>query len=631
MKKPSKAAPSVNKSKNAMQIPLELKIIKAASKSKKLIERIIGFTDFDWHYAIEKFNGTCSKPVPFTLFDEVLCDLLLTSEMSLKKIGEILGLDTETDPAEKKILLSAIEELKKDKMVDGDESIYWLTDIGAEYAKNGEKFSTYTKQFDLYIDMVGSIGKEAKEIFGNLKSGEPSSLEQDKLSQNIDEIKILAEFQAPEIHFPKKNFLLQEAQLLKVEYYKTKVWIVLLENFRDGTISSLIYDEKQDKIIEPLSNAFDKMEDDKLNLLEKIIKADEDKEFVIQYTEEEKREEQIAIENELIQKQQEVENAIERQDIEKIKEIKKEVIAIKRHFNSLEFEMELQQLFEQTANDLWIISPWIKQYATFKRIPLFEKYLQKGGRIFVAYSEPENETDIMADEEALDKLLELEKTRLNFYICQLPKFHYKKVWLRNTKNNDLYYNGSYNIMSFFAQQNSKKVRQEEMIKLDWDNEKADIYNDIFSKFGIKYLNRAIEEFNAIDTNLPKNIDKAFLQKVKKFDYDKLKPFIDKGLEIFDKKYQQLQEYITIKLQAYRKQYVQDEIKNCKNEALELSKHSIPSDKKRSMQSRLKILLNEFPECGGLAEFEEVSQLIANLKIPDEPINQTRKKSNKKRR
>jgi len=54
-------------------IPLELKIVDAASKQKKLIERIIGFSDFDWYYTITKFNGVCSQPVNFNLFDEAIC------------------------------------------------------------------------------------------------------------------------------------------------------------------------------------------------------------------------------------------------------------------------------------------------------------------------------------------------------------------------------------------------------------------------------------------------------------------------------------------------------------------------------------------------------------------------------
>ncbi|MDR2652407.1 MAG: hypothetical protein LBC68_08865 [Prevotellaceae bacterium] len=635
----SQAKPSKKtETQTTEQVPLELKIIDAASKQKKLIERIIGFTDFDWHYTVAKFEGTCSQPVDFNLFDEVLCDLLLTGQLPAKEIGDILGLDIQTDPAENEILLSAINELKRDKMIDGDESVYWLTDVGIEYAKNGVKFSTFIRQFDLYIDAVGDVKDKAKEVFSNLRSEKQISFKRDNLPQNIDDVKPLAELQAPEIHFPKKNFLLQSCEPRGVEGYVAKVWVVLLENFRDNTIRSLVYDEKQDKIIELLSDAFDKLEDEKVKLLEKLIKVGEDEDFVVEYTEEEKQKEQIAIENELIQKQEEVEIAIETQDVEKIKEIEKEVVAIKRHFNSLEFEVELKRLFDQTANDLWIISPWIKKYATFRRIPFFEKYLQKGGRIFVAYSEPENETDVMADEEAFNKLLELEKKYQNFYLNQLPPFHYKRVWLRNNGENNLYYTGSYNILSFFVKQGLQNVRQEEMTKLDWDDEKESVYFDIFTKFGVKYLNRADDDFNVLSANAPESIDQSFLQKVKSSDYGKLKPFVNQRIDIFDEKYQQLQDTKEENLQIYREQYVKSEIKNYKKEALELSKQNIALDKKRNIQGRLNTLLNEFPEFSELAELKEVAQLVSNLKMfdfgknkPIKPNNSNNKKINKKRR
>jgi hypothetical protein len=72
---------------------LELRIIEAGSKEKKLIERIIGFTEFEWSFTVAKYRGECSQPVEFNLFDEVLCDLLLTEQMSATKIGNVLGLD----------------------------------------------------------------------------------------------------------------------------------------------------------------------------------------------------------------------------------------------------------------------------------------------------------------------------------------------------------------------------------------------------------------------------------------------------------------------------------------------------------------------------------------------------------
>jgi len=609
---------------------VELKIIEAASKEKKLIERIIGFTDFDWHYTVAKFNGTCSQPVDFNVFDEILCDLLLIEQMSAEKIGKILGLDIQTDPAEKEILLSAITELKRDKMIEGDESVYWLTDLGKEYAKNGVKFSTFNREFDLYIDLTSGIKENIKNIFADLKS-EKQYTNPNFVPTTLDEIKALAEQQAPEIHFPKKKFFLQDAVMRKAESFKAKVWVVLLENFRDNTIRAIVYDEKQDKTIEVLSNALDKLEDEKQNLLEKLIKISGDEDFIVEFTDEEKQEVQIAIENELIQKQEEFEVAFEAQDIEKVKEITNQVSSIKRHFNSLEFEVELKRLFDETANDLWIISPWIKRYATERRIPFFEKYLRKGGRIFVAYSEPENETDVMADEDTFNKLLELEKDYQNFYLHQLPKFHYKRVWICNNGEENFYYTGSYNILSFFVKQGLQNVRQEEMTKLDWSEENNSEYSEIFTRFGAKYLNKAINDLNDLRTNAPENIDKAFLQKVKASDYGKLKPFINQGIGVFDEKYQELQDEKEKSLRVYRELYVHSEVKNYKEEALELSKQTISFEKKRNIQSRLNILLNEFSEYDELDEIKEVSELIRDLKTFDFGKNKPNKMNNNKRK
>lgn len=611
------------------QIPLELKIIEVASKEKKLVERIIGFTDFDWHFTVARFKGTCSQPIDFNVFDEVLCDLLLIEQMSAEKIGRILGLDIQTDPAEKEILLSAINELKRDKMIEGDESIYWLTELGKEYAENGVKFSTFSREFDLYIDLISGTKENIRNIFADLKS-EKQYTNPNFVPSTLDEIKAFAEQQAPEIHFPKKKFFLQDAVMQKVESFKAKVWVVLLENFRDNTIRAIVYDEKQDKTIEILSNALDKLEDEKQNLLEKLIKVSDDEDFVVEFTDEEKQEAQIAIETELIQKQEEFEIAFEAQDIEKVKEITNQVSSIKRHFNSLEFEVELKRLFDETANDLWIISPWIKKYATERRIPFFEKYLKKGGRIFIAYSEPEND-DIMADEETFSKLLELEKKYQNFYLNQLPAFHYKRVWLRNSGENDLYYTGSYNILSFFAQQGKRSVRQEEMTKLDWSEENNKEYGEIFLRFAQKYLNSTIDDFNTLFKNVPQKIDKEFLQKIKSIEYGRLKFFTKQGLDVFDEKYQQLQEAKEDNFRIYGQLYFKDSVEEYRKQVIELSKKSISIDKKRSLQNEFEKIKKEFSDFEDLQDTiaKEVTVLIRNLKTFDFDKNKPNKMNNNK--
>lgn len=594
-------------------IPLELKIVDAASKQKKLIERIIGFSDFDWHYTITKFNGVCSQPVNFNLFDEAICAILLKGETSAKSIGKILGFDIETDPAEREILLSAIRDLIKDEMIDGDESVYWLTDTGREYANNGVKFSTFERDFELYIDATGNLMESAKEVFSKLKSEKQNTFQRENLPQNIEDVKPLAEVQAPEIHFPAKKFILQSCQPIGAEGYIAKVWVVLLENFRDNTIRSLVYDEKQDAIIESLSESFDSLEEERNKLFDKLLSESEEDDFTVESTIEQKKESQILSEKELIEKQKEIDTAIANNDVDKIASIHKGIVEVKRHFNSLEFEVELKRLFDETSDELWIISPWIKKYATFRRIPFFENYLRKGGRIFIAYSLPENNTDTMADPEALEKLYELEQKYHNFYIHQLPAFHYKRVWLRSKEGKDLYYTGSYNILSFFVKQGLQNYRQEEMSRLDWNSENDEEYEKIFLKFGEKYLNDTVDSLNELcQSKAP--IDKDFLQKIKGANYGKIKVFLNKGYGVFDDKFAEIEQTKENNLNHFKKIYYTEQLEKIKADLTDVKDKTIPFERRKSFQSRLNILTNEYPVISQTEEYSSVEEMLKNIKV-----------------
>lgn len=612
------------------QIPLELKIIESASKEKKLIERIVGFTEFEWNYTIAKFKGTCSQPVDFNLFDEVLCDLLLTEQMSAEKIGNILGFDIQKDPAENDILLKAIKDLKADKMLDGDESILWLTDVGIEYAKNGVKFSTFTRDFDLYIDSIGVSKEKVKAIFSNIKSEKTPNFDKDFLPKNIEEVKPIAELQAPEIHFPKKNFLLQECTPVGAEGFKAKVWVVLLENFRDNTLRAIVYDEKQNKVIDTLSEALDQQDELKSELLERLVKVDDD----IEFTNEEKQKEQVEIEQVLIHKQEEIEDAITRQDAVKIKEIEKEVEAIKRHFNSLEFEVELKKLFDTTSDTILIQSPWVRDFAFKNRVPFIKEYLRKGGRVYIAYSENESfGGEDMVQEESKKLLAELDKN-LNFYCCELPAFHYKNVWLIRKDKENSYYSGSYNILSFFVHQNMKNVRQEKMTRMDWDSELEEQYLEVFKKFGLKYINAAIDDFNILCQNPPAKIDRDYLQKLRKVENTKLSPFKGIGVMEFDSALGLLEETKTENLNLYRKIFFESEIERYKKLVIELSQKPLSQDRKKSMQIEFEKLREEFLDFLDLqiSKGTEVTDMINNLKVFIPQHNkQHNHNKNKKRR
>lgn len=615
-----------NEKKNEqVETPLELKIIEEASKHTKLIENIIGYTSYDWHYTIAKFTGTCSQPVDFSLFDEVLCGLLLNRQMSAKEIGNVLGLDIETDPAEKNILMSAIDDLKKDKMVEGDESVLWLSDIGAEYAKNGVKFSSFTREFDLYIDAATGMTGNTKKIFSKLRSEKQSSFKRTNLPSGIEQVKLLAEVQAPEIHYPDKNYLLQECTPIGVEGYIAKVWVILLENFRDKTNRALVFDEVSGSIIKPLSEAISQNEVEMQNVLNKLISENDAEDFSVELTSDDKNSEQIQQEQELIKQQEAFDTAVESQNAEAIISIQNEVKQIKRHFNSLEFEVELKRLFDETNGELWIISPWIKN-ATFKRIPFFKNYMAKGGKIFVAYSEPEKPGAVMTFQEPYEKLLELEKQYHNFYIHELPPFHYKRVWLLNDGIGTLYYTGSYNILSFFVQQGQTNIRQEEMTRLDWNDEESYEYTSVLAKFSEKYFNQASDEFNTLCANAPEVVDKSFLTKLKAFSFTKLKTFVGRGIETIDKMFEEIESAKRTNLEFFRNKYCTAELSAIRTEAQKLTSAIVSVDKKRSLQSRTNTFLNEFPEIAERVEFQEVQELIQSIKTP-----KFDKKKGKKRR
>lgn len=576
-------------SKNNEHIPLELKIIEAANKEKKLIERIIGFCDFDWNYTVAKYHGVCSQPVQFSLFDEVICGLLLKEEMSAEKIGNILGLDIARDPAEEEILINALKELKGDKMLDGDTSHLWLTEIGKDYAQNGVKFATFERDFELYFDLTAGLIESAKNTLSKVKS-EKISVSHPKVDWDLEAIKKLAESQAPEIHFPEKDFLLQSASFKEADIYSAKVWVVLFENFRDNNLRAVVYDEAQNKIISELSDAINLKEEIKQGLLEKLISLDETS---IHPTIEEKSQEQIETETVLISSQEAIEQALDNNDIEKVAEITKEIANIKRHFTTLEFEIELKRLFDTTSDELWIISPWVKR-AAIKRIPFFEKYMQKGGKIFVGYSDPENPDDVMVLPEAMEKLHMLEhKFPNSFYIHSLPFFHWKNVWLRRKDSADIYYTGSYNILSFFVHQGHQKVRQEEMIRVDWNSDTEQKYSQVAELFGLKYIKSALNEFDKLIDNPPKKIDRIYLQKIQSFEALKLKPFQDKKLIQFNSAYKAFEKKKEDGLKTFRKLFFEQHMDAMSQNIRALSVKPVSSETKKRLKGDFERLRDEF--------------------------------------
>jgi hypothetical protein len=588
--------------------PLELKIIQAADKEKKLVERIVGFTQYEWRYFVSTYQGECSHPVPFTLFDEVICDLLAVEKMTAERMGELLGLDPEKDPAGRMIISKAIADLVNDRMIVGDDEGLELTATGREYAAKGVKFSTYKRNFDLYFDMMDTGRITGKEIFGSLRSELLTGNEHKwDPPQDISDIRKFAEVQAPEIHLPANGNKLLSAEYKRTQAFAAKLWVCLLENFRDNTLRTLVYDEVRDTIIPELSRTIDAHEGLKKQLLDQLIQEDDS----ITETREGKPEEQLRIEKDLIGMQAELDKAIDSHEEGKAREILHTASVMKKHFDSIEFEVELARLFKETSDQIWMLSPWVRKNAFRRRSVLIEDYLKKGGTVFVAFSLPEKPDDIMADAESRQKLLELEKHYSNFYFCELPPFHYKNVWLRTGNASNAYYTGSFNILSFFVKEGQRYVRQEKMVLTSWNPEVEKEFEDVFHLFGRKYFDKATADLQKIANRSSAN-GREHIKALKSFDLLKLRVFTY-SQNSFEAEFTKIETIRQGELSTARSRIFESELGNFESR-IKAIKQPMPVNEKNRLVSEFKKLREEFNDLIKLQfKAHEVQNLLDGLR------------------
>ena len=595
--------------------PIELRIIEAASGQAKFIERIIGYTEFKWQYWLYRYKGTCSKPVPFDTFDEVICGVLIRKKLTFSELGRILGLHVDDDIAEFQILADAMSSLVNDNVIVKEDCYFTLTEKGLEYVKKGAKLSIYERDFDIYIDKVGDITKNTRKIFSSLRSEKIGlNRKEDDGALTLEKIREYAVDQAPEVHFPKNDFILQECKFKNISVRQASVWVVLLENFRDKTLRALVYDEESNQIVDALSKSLSSDENLKKEILDRMIAESKQNEFQIEYTTKEKSKTQIDEENVLIAHQEAYEQAIKENDNKKAEQIKLQTNAEKRSFGSLEFEVELKKIFDTTSGDLWVISPWIKR-TTHRRIPFFEQYMKKGGRIFVAYSEPEKEGDIMATPEQLDELRELDRKYKNFYLHQLPPFHYKLLFLQNVER-PLYYSGSYNILSYFAEKG--KVRNERMQKIDWSDEiQTSDFLPIMEQFGRKYLDETKHKLREIISNTPNSLSLAKVNAFAALKFDELSPFIGKGCEDLDESYKELVNMHAEHSDLLKRQFLLSELGNLKIRISKLDNSLSGIAERKSIRETISELEASFPDIVDMAEYKELQsaqKLYSTMKV-----------------
>ena len=153
-----------------------------------------------------------------------------------------------------------------------------------------------------------------------------------------------------------------------------------------------------------------------------------------------------------------------------------------------------------------------------------------------------------------------------------------------------------------------------MTKLDWDKENDILFAEIAKQFGEKYVSLAAKSFQQLCLIAPAKIDRPFLQKIKAMNFNKLKPFVDKGFEVIDKNYNELLAAKESNLKLFRGQYLTQSLASLRRD-LEKITAMVSVDKKRSFQSALDALVKEFPEIDSYPDKTVVEDLINNLQTP----------------
>jgi hypothetical protein len=481
---------------------LEKLIYKTLSFEKPKSEKIVGLTPFKWKFIKAKYNIKYSVGLNFTLFEDTICEIVkIKPGISVLDVCQLLGFGNDQE-----IISETVKGLKTDSILQVDDN--WaslhLTEKGSVDIQRKQKSKPATNAaFDLFIDYYDTSNVYAKEIFSHAKS-QKSNTEDISIS-DFELIKNLAEFQQPTYQSSKSGYILQDAELIKdsVSFHESKFVAIVTEDLANNIQNKIwIFDPYKREISKQLTKTAS--ENTKLYglITEKLF--GELKETVFDSVE--KDQEQIDFDNLLV-------NATEE------KATKKSIPLQFQHFlspdslDTVQFEDEMERLFEVVQKQLWLIFPFAMGYIIEKRIRLIEKAIKNECSVFVCFSQNENRefgAKAVIDKKALEIFNKLANDNEKFYYAELPKFHEKRVFAFLNENFKCEYSGSHNYLSFFVQKTAKGVRRENMQRLIWSDNSAKELAVRRNEFAFSYCERISDELNA-DIQLLSAFSKADLK------------------------------------------------------------------------------------------------------------------------
>lgn len=555
-----------------VQESISSRIAKAVYEAKRISERIVGYVSYDIKFVRATYNGKTQRPAKITALEKGIVGILLVDESSsFEKIGTILGLDVVNDKAERSILRNKIDLLKGFGAIEGDDSCYALTTEGRVYADKGERPDSYTKSFDIFVDVCHPSWLDIKNGIGeNSKKIEEINTPCDDINLDLETIKSYAENQAQDVHFPQNRYLLESATWHSGHEASYKVYVCFVQNVANSDdVRAFVFDENSNTLNDVIANYINKDSSLKEELLNNcihyeienneettILEGDDVEVARSEISEEIKEAEQKIIKEENGEIDDNSEEETELSESNELfgtitKVPTKDRLHKKALYDSLSFEVELQKIFtEDNPDEVWLISPWIRKGAFLHdRGPMIEDFLRdENKRVFIAYSEPATNNDgkPMMDEEVEPGIKLLDEQYPNFFYVQLPEFHLKNV-IEVKGDQKVLFSGSFNVLSFSVSDQQTHVRREEMA-LAHHSVARKKYEDCQLEFAEIYANRIRKEIEQLDLDMLANYKNERLEYFLKIDNEEIRKLFSPLEDMLDEKaYERIKSEVNKKL------------------------------------------------------------------------------------
>ena len=507
--------------KEMIEETLDQRLNKVIEKNKSISELIIGYIPYTIKFVAQSYKGVTNKPEKISAFEKAVVGIIsIDGQTSLSNIGKILGLDIEHDIAEQKMIRSAIDSMIRYNLVQGDESAYFITEQGKEFASHGERMRSFTNDFELwYLNNNHSFAglRDCISCDDIQLVSESDFFKEDEslLPLTFEEIKELSETQASNMQSSKERFILQNAIPQNHNYYKYDLTVCFVQSIRTKQVRTIVYDDITMSVLHPLSQLIEDEVDLKQALFSRMLQAASESEDLAIYDDLDLANSDPLVKEDIKNIISAEKKLIEQEDKQaKVNDENKETEAVNQDdlserlhkralYDSIAFESELHNIFQTDKPDeIWLSSPWVGD-GTFmrNRLPLIKNYLKQGGKVFISYSAPDGGLDSHKDKMVGDKSqkalesLESEYVKQFFHV-ELPAFHKKNVI--EVKNGQcVLFTGSFNVLSFsVTSKNITHVRAEEMCLAHYQ---VAINQYLLSKkqFAEKYIEKALLEISTL--------------------------------------------------------------------------------------------------------------------------------------